>query len=276
MPPAIKELLRSLLRGILPYPDAYRRRRVRAAARLLVRCDPWPGNEATPLQLTELCLLHALWLQRATHRAVFLRQPEAAALLARASVETCLLGLYCQVVEDPMSQLRGSNSVAVGWLMQYLVDIDAIPTSVVGIAQREIGDTKIVTPSTYQMAKKISEATNKSLALDLYKRLYAPLSTLFAHANGLVLMRHVGKKANLRAQPSYPWVRRSGVRICDVSVGVLAWAVSERSGLPTQMFADYTNAHMRRSLTPSSPWDFATRPAQCSGAKYRDRFRQCW
>jgi hypothetical protein len=44
--------------------------------------------------------------------------PEAAALLARASIETCLLGLYCQVVEDPTWQLRGSNSVAVGWLMQ--------------------------------------------------------------------------------------------------------------------------------------------------------------
>jgi hypothetical protein len=155
-----------------------------------------------------------------------------------------------------------------------VVDIDAMPTSVVGIAQREIGETKIVTPSTYQMARKVSEATGKSLALDLYKRLYAPLPTLFAHANGLVLMRHVGNKANLQAQPSYPWVRRSAVRICDVSVGILAWAVWEKSDLPTQMFADHTNAHMRRSLTPIFAMGLRNAGGH-SGAKYRDWFRQC-
>jgi hypothetical protein len=149
-----------------------------------------------------------------------------------------------------MAQLRGSNSVAVGWLMQYLVDAGSLPTNVVAMAQRVIGDTKITTPSTYRMAKRVSEATEKSLALDLYQRLYVPLSTLFAHANGLVLMRHVGKKASIQERPSYPWVRLSAVRICDVSVGILALAVSEKSDLPTQMYVEYANSHMRRSLAP--------------------------
>jgi hypothetical protein len=250
MRPAIRDLLRSVLLGFLPYPDLLRRHRIRAASRLLVRCDPWPGDEATPLQLTELCLLHALWLQRATHRAAILRQPEAAALLARGAVETCLLGLYCQVDDDPMSQLRGSNSFAFGSLMKYLVDLDAIPPNVVAIAQRVIGDPTVRTPNTFKMAKAVSEASGNSLALDLYRRLYQPLSTLFAHANGLVLLRHVRKGAHLRERPSYPWVCSSAVRICDASVGFLAWAVSERSDLPTKVFADYANAHMRRSLAP--------------------------
>jgi hypothetical protein len=223
---------------------------MRKSAQRLVRCNPWPGNEATALQLTELCLQHALFLQRSAHRAVVLRQSESAALLARASIETCLLGLYCQVAKQPMEEMRGSNAIALGNLMQYLVDLDATPARVVEIAQKYVGNTARETPGPYRMAKKFKEATGNSIAMDMYRRQYVPLSTLFAHANGLVLLRHVGKGARITRRPSYPWVRRSAVRASDVSVGILALAVAEKSDLPTELFVRYANAHIRRSLAP--------------------------
>ena len=250
MSPAIRELSRSLIRGLIPYPDPLKRRRIRIAARRLVRCDPWPGNDASPLQLSELCLLHALWLQRETHRAVRLRQAEAAALLARASIETCILGMYCQVIDDPILELSRANSRAFGNLMQYLVDSGNISTRLIEIAQKAISDAEMKSLKTFEMVKTIITVTGQGLAMDLYRRQYVPLSTFFAHANGLVLFRHVGTGGKLSEEPSYPWIRRSAVRACDASVGVLAAAVCEKSDLPREDFLRYANDHMRRSLTP--------------------------
>lgn len=56
--------------------------------------DLWPQDEAavTALDFAQLALLRLLRLQRETRRAVRTRQREAAALLARTSMETCILG----------------------------------------------------------------------------------------------------------------------------------------------------------------------------------------
>jgi hypothetical protein len=85
----------AVLRTLLPRPDLIQRRRVRSAARNLVTCSPWPGEDATGTDAAQLAVLRLLWLQRQVRRAVRGRHREASVMLARASVETCILGLYC-------------------------------------------------------------------------------------------------------------------------------------------------------------------------------------
>ncbi|MHB8296933.1 MAG: hypothetical protein ACYDH5_20455 [Acidimicrobiales bacterium] len=74
---------RELLLAATPYPDPRRRLRVRKAARRLVTCSPWPGDDATAEDVAQLALLRALWLDRETHRAYRHRHSESAALLAQ-------------------------------------------------------------------------------------------------------------------------------------------------------------------------------------------------
>jgi len=80
------------------------------AAHMLVGSEPWPGNDATSIQIAQLAMLRLLWLQRATRRAAWLRQCEAAALLARAAVETCISSLYWLQTEDATARLTGDNA----------------------------------------------------------------------------------------------------------------------------------------------------------------------
>jgi hypothetical protein len=89
-----------------PYPDLIGRSRMRHGARKLVQLRTWPDMAATSDQAAQLALLRLLWLQRQTRCAVRGRHREAAAMLARASLETLLLGLYCNRVPDAISQLH--------------------------------------------------------------------------------------------------------------------------------------------------------------------------
>src|SRR6516165_5708355 len=92
---ALREMIWPVLRCMVPYPDLPRRRRVRRKARDLIACEPWPGDNATGDDAAQLALYHLLWLQRETHRAVRWHRSETAALLARESVETYIVGTYC-------------------------------------------------------------------------------------------------------------------------------------------------------------------------------------
>jgi hypothetical protein len=53
-----------MVRGMLPYPEPRRRRRVRAAARALVTCETWPDDDHVTgpdvAQLAQPCQLDAL------------------------------------------------------------------------------------------------------------------------------------------------------------------------------------------------------------------------
>ncbi|HEV3172051.1 MAG TPA: hypothetical protein VGZ32_16990, partial [Actinocrinis sp.] len=58
-------LLSPVLRGLLPYPDPARRRRVRRAASRLVVYEPWSADDATMgRDAAQLALLRILWLQK--------------------------------------------------------------------------------------------------------------------------------------------------------------------------------------------------------------------
>jgi hypothetical protein len=79
-------------------------------ARLVAR-EPWPQDEATAtgLDFAQFAMLRLLFLQRDTRRAVRTRQREATGLLARTSMETCILGLWCLHKPDAASKLRASE-----------------------------------------------------------------------------------------------------------------------------------------------------------------------
>ena len=75
--------------------DPFRRRRLRAAAKRLIPAEAWATNDATAKEIARVALLRVLFLQRETRRAARHVEPEAAAMLARASIETAISGLFC-------------------------------------------------------------------------------------------------------------------------------------------------------------------------------------
>src|SRR5258708_34958157 len=108
----IKALLAVLwtpLRGMLPYPDLIRRLRMRRKAYGLIRCEPWPGDDAEGEHAAQLALLRLLWLQRRVHRATRLRAGDEAALMARASLETCIVGLYSLHSGEAVTRLTAGH-----------------------------------------------------------------------------------------------------------------------------------------------------------------------
>src|SRR4051812_45141854 len=125
----LSTLTRTVLRGVLPYPDLPRRVRVRRRARILATSNPLPHDEeqVTGEDLARLALLRLLFLQRETRRAVRTRQREAAALVARTGIETCILGLWCLYVPDAASRLRASEYKTAAAMLTFLSSTGLLP-----------------------------------------------------------------------------------------------------------------------------------------------------
>lgn len=240
----------SVVRGLLPYPDPACRRRVRVAARGLVRCEPWPADDATTsVDVAGLALLRVLWLQRVCRRSALLRNTEAVILAARSSVEACILGLYCLHHEDVVAGLRAANIKALNQILRYLVDDGFVTKDLLDQSLAHLGQPGEA-PNIGAMTTKIETATGSSGAVSLYRRFYVPSSTFFAHANAASLLRHVGSDDSLTERPIMPWTQRSAVHISDAAVGVLAAAMAANAGAPVAAFERYANAHLARAFTP--------------------------
>ncbi|WP_194903668.1 hypothetical protein [Catenulispora rubra] len=250
MTSALTSLAGTLLRGVLPYPDLSRRRRVRASARKLVVCRRWPEDSAvTGQDLAQLALLRVLYLQEETRRATRSRQHEAAVLLARSALEACILGLYCLHTPAAFPGLRRAHLKAGLDSLGFLVDDGLIPQQLLEQAVATLGTPGRAT-NVKDMAAAIDKATGGRDAARLYSRIYIPTSTFFVHANAASLLRHVGPEDSLTAQPSKNWARRSPVRLADACVGLLAAAIAADRGSPPQEFATYARDHIARVLTP--------------------------
>lgn len=245
----VVSLAQLLLRNALPYPDPLRRRRVRSAARELITCTPWPGDDATPEDIAQLALLRLLWLQSQTHRAARARQTEATCLLTRSAVETCLTGLYWRYGEDQVARMRGNNARSFHRLISYIADGDPITPGLVEDVAAAFG-TPATLPSMRDMAEVVSAKTGEPFATDVYHRLYVPLSTLFPHATGFALLRHVRSNNQLDNEPTRVWSIRSATHTTDACVARLAHALAERTERSETQFAGYANAHMSRTVTP--------------------------
>lgn len=244
-------IIGTVLRGVLPYPDPVRRARVRRRARDLAGRDIWPQDEAavTGLDFSRLALLRLLWLQRETRRAVRTRQREAAALLARTSMETCILGLWCLHNPDASSKLRNSAIKTAPAMLSFLSSTGLIPDTLIRQAVHALGEPEKL-PDVRSMATQVDATTSASLAVHLYDQAYRPASQYFTHATSSSLLRHVTPKRRRTVRPANSWVRRAPVRLADACVGLLAGAIAARVAAPTELFLRYGEGHARRVLPP--------------------------
>ncbi|HVA60530.1 MAG TPA: hypothetical protein VNG13_08340 [Mycobacteriales bacterium] len=199
--------------------------------------------------MASLALTRLLWLQRQTRQAAYLRQTEATALLARTSIETCLVGLYCLHHTDAVNRLRSGNAKSMQRLFRFLVDIDLLPRGLFEAVAEVMGES--AQPVTAkQMVEAIAAEPARSIAHSLYFRFYDPLSTFSAHAGGLALLRHVRRRGRVTRNPAAAWSRRSALRTVDASVGVLAAEIARRKGEDAESFLQYAHDHLERAFMP--------------------------
>lgn len=244
-------IARTVLRGVLPYPDLLRRTRVRRRARNLAAREPWPQDEAavTGMDYAQLALLRLLSLQHETRRAVRTRQREAAASLARTSVETCILGLWCLHHPDAANKLRTSEIKTAPAMLTFLSTAGLIPETLIRQAVRGLGEPEAL-PDVRSMAAQIDANTNATLAIHLYDGVYRPASKYFTHATSSSLLRHVTSNRHRTTRPANPWARRASVRLSDACVGLLSGAIAHRVSAPTELFLRYAEGHASRVLPP--------------------------
>ncbi|BCJ76172.1 hypothetical protein CS0771_57160 [Catellatospora sp. IY07-71] len=244
-------LARTVLRGLLPYPDLVRRIRVRRSARALATRALWPRAEAsvTGEDYARLALLRLLSLQRETRRAVQTRQRESAALLARTAVETCILGLWCLHVPDAVGRLRASEIRVAPAMLTFLSSVGVIPDALIRQSVMALGEPGKL-PDVRSMTEQIDSKTGSTLAIYLYDLAYRPASHYFTHATSSALLRHVTAEYRYSVRPARSWVRRSPVRLADACVGLLAAAVANSRAVPAELFLRYGERHAERVLPP--------------------------
>ena len=114
---AVKRLIRFIWRFICSNITAFdplRRRQVRIAAKRLIHTKAWAGDDATSEEIARVALLRVLFLQRETRRAVRHAEREAAAMLARASIEAtsadCSATTFLRQKSSSMEKLLSEQS----------------------------------------------------------------------------------------------------------------------------------------------------------------------
>lgn len=112
--------IRAFAVSVLPCPDLASRCGMRRAARRLITLRIWRGKQATSADAAQLAMLRLLYLQCETRRAVRGRHREASVMLARACVETLLVGLYCLRDADAIERLDGGALKGIADALTYL------------------------------------------------------------------------------------------------------------------------------------------------------------
>ncbi|WP_233413887.1 hypothetical protein [Nucisporomicrobium flavum] len=247
----LSALARSVLRGVLPYPDLPRRIRVRRTARTLATSSLLPRDEeqVTGEHFARLALLRLLFLQRETRRAVRMRQREAAALLARTGIETCILGLWCLLIPGAAAKLRASEFKTGAAMLTFLSGTGLISQQLIRQAVGALGEPQSL-PGVRTMTEQIDKKTSATLAIHLYDVAYRPASQYFTHATNSALRRHVTTDYGYKSRPANSWVRRAPVRLVDACVGVLAGAIANDLEVPGELFVQYGEDHAKRVLPP--------------------------
>jgi hypothetical protein len=112
-------------------------------------------------------------------------------------IETCIAGLYWLQSDDAVIRLSGGNAKALQRFLGYIGDSDPITTpDVIDDLTSAFGNRRDL-PTLRSMAEAVAAATGEPFALDLYTRMYVPLSTFFSHPTGLALLRHVRRNNHL-------------------------------------------------------------------------------
>jgi hypothetical protein len=249
--PAAWPYIRVLALSPLPVPDLATRRKVRRTARSLVKCDPWPGMEATGGDAAQLALVRLLALQKDIHKAVRTRQDEAATMLARMAIETLITGLYCIHEPTAVTRLQSDQMRQLTPMLEFMMAAGLLSKDVLAecIQRLDLGEP-VKGPDVASMARLVDTATGGPAATDLYNRFYRPTSNLALHAGAASLLRHVRSDGSLARRPSRVWGRRSPARIADTCLGFLTAALAYRAGVPWQRAVKYGDRHHGRVLPP--------------------------
>ena len=257
-----RDVIRKYVRGALPYPDLLRRGRTRRAAARLITCKLWQGENATGMDGAQLALLRLLYLQQVTRTAVSERRAEDAALLARGSIETAIVGLYCLHSGDAIADLSAASYRPAGRDGSYLSDASLRSRSAIDGAVAALGE---LGPdlNVRDLALWLEREQELVQAATLYHSYYVPLSHLFSRSYAFALMRHVHPDGSLQRSPVFQWTRTSAARIADGCTGLLAANIADVSGGEPEPFLRYATAHFDRALTPA--FAFAVKGARRTG-----------
>jgi hypothetical protein len=232
----------------VPSYDPLARRRVRAAADALVTLKCWPGKEATSKEAAQLAVRRSLDLQRLTRTSSRLRQFEAASLLARSSLETTIIGIWCVVDESAIQAMQRENAYSFERMMTPLVGSMFLPPGAIKTAVGKLG-----TPAPFTLKKPlkaIKKAESPSAAQGLYDTYYSPLSAFFGHGRGVALLRHVRWEDRIAERAAFPWAKRSPSHLADLCLGILCCAVAGPDHPDYELFRRYACYHDRRTASP--------------------------
>jgi hypothetical protein len=241
---------RSFALSVLPCPDLVSRWRMRRIASGLVTLRTWPGKQAVSADTAQLAMLRLLYLQRQTRRAVRGRHREASVMLARACVETLLVGLYCLRDVTAIEQLDAGALKGMADALAYLEDAEIAPAEIIRACIRRLGEPARRHVQPWDMVQAVDTANGNKAARDIHRRLYQPLSNFTVHAGGGTLMRHTGPGEAIRARPSKAWNRRSPARVGDAMTGLMGAVLAQHQGAPYAGLMTYSNRHMDRALMP--------------------------
>lgn len=198
----LRQLAWPIIRGVLPYPDLARRLQVRRAAKALITCKSWPeDDETTGLHIAQLALLRTLRLQQDTRRLTHGRHHEAAVLVSRSALESCILGVYCLFAENAVNDLRGNNLRTDLTAITALLD-QIVPRDLLKEAVKTLG-TPRQAPNIRDMVEHIDKTLGGDRMSKLYSLVYGPVSNYFTHAAGS-LIRHVRPDNKLGNNPETP------------------------------------------------------------------------
>ena len=244
--------------------DPLRRRRVRAAAKRLVPTKAWATADATADEIARLALLRALFLQRETRRAARHVEGEASAMLARASIETAITGLFCIYVPGAEKLFEGEMSKRTKRLFAGITEAAGM-AGMLDDALAHIGSSKL--PSVTGMVEQIVANGGAAGIGSLHADFYDQISTLYIHGGPLGLIRHVHPRTEATRERPYPvWSRRSAVHISDAMVGLLAATIAGDGHPDSALFQTYEQTHFRVTWKPLA---FVTRGLMLSSVNYR-------
>jgi hypothetical protein len=228
--------------------DPFRRRRLRAAAKRLIPAKAWVSNDATAEEIARVALLRVLFLQRETRRAARHAEREAAAMLARASIETTISGLFCIHVPGAEKLFDGELGKRAKRLLAGITE-GADMAGMFDQAFAQIGSGKL--PTVTGMVEQIKANGGGAGIGSLHTNFYDQVSTLYVHGGPLGLLRHVHPKTQrTRERPYSAWSTRSAVHTADGMVGLLAGTIAGKDHADFALFGEYETAHLRVTWTP--------------------------
>ena len=228
--------------------DPLRRRRLRIAAKRLVPTTAWGSIDATAEEIARVALLRVLFLQRATRRAARHADREAAAMLARASIETTISGLFCMHVPGAEKFFDGELAKRAKRLLAGITE-GADMAGMFDQAFAQFGSGKL--PTVTGMVEQIEANGGGAGIGSLHANVYDQVSTLYVHGGPLGLLRHVHPKTQrTRERPYSAWSTRSAVHTADGMVGLLAGTIAGKDHADFAFFGQYETAHLRVTWTP--------------------------